>query len=485
MYTKQNWKTGEAGGTLISADRLNAADDQIWASDNTNPETPAGIHRATVDSNLATLNDAIEGLGGGSSRRPAIDILRIALGNTESGPVRIVLAGSSTMAGGGPPFRYFSVGQRLTELIQASFPSGHLVETNLRSLDTDYASPSDLPGVHVLTCALGGTTSSSYLTATNRTRIAGVKPNAVFHMVGSNDWQGGITPAAYKANMLAHLADLRSKQTVPCVHVLIHQQGRKDASNAVAPWSAFRNALSEIAASFPDDVYFIDAGAQFEMFGYPDVDPFGFIRPDNVHMWENGHLALAHAIARGIGLSPTAPKQWQVIDRARRADGAIGTADTGQAWTAVVGTWTIQNQQIGGTAGTVLVDGRMFNVDVSCSMTIATGGSSGIITRAIDDTNRFYLATSETADNVTLYKTVGGTLSNLGALTIPLVAGQRVVLRLVAQAEVISGYVNGIHVATYAMSAAELTTFTNATRIGVRHSTVGDRFDNFAARARN
>ena len=107
-----------------------------------------------------------------------------------------------------------------------------------------------------------------------------------------------------------------------------------------------------------------------------------------------------------------------VSDSFNRADGAIGTADSGHVWTAHSGTWnTFSNKAVCVTA----TDDRLCTVDYAANATIqattATAGGRypGLVARFVDTSN-LYLLIADPAD-FALYRKQGGTYNLISIIT--------------------------------------------------------------------
>lgn len=189
-------------------------------------------------------------------------------------------------------------------------------------------------GVQTYSGAVGGTSSANYLSAALVAKINTLRPDLVTHMVGSNDWAGGVTPAAYKANMRGWLTGM-FVSTPDTVHVLIHQQARWDTAGGVNKWAAYGVALKELAAEFPDKVLFFNVDQVFAPMGFPSADYYSIMTGDKMHMNDQGHAILADVIGDYLG----APAPRYVPREVYRATTFAGGASlTGSA---VISTITI------------------------------------------------------------------------------------------------------------------------------------------------
>ncbi len=189
---------------------------------------------------------------------------------------------------------------------------------------------------------------------------------------------------------------------------------------------------------------------------------------------ENG-IHSAHAMLGG---------QVLVADLFGRANGALGTANTGQAWTALAGTAEISsNRMLLTGATTVVVDAGTPDVDVSCEI-VHTGGSPGIVFRS-DTANTDRLACQLDAINgFRLQKVDTNVGTVLQQLPMAFIAdGTRLYrLRVVATGDIVRCFLDGELLVNHQLTAAEQTKYSPQTRVGFRSTSSGGRFDNFTVR---
>jgi hypothetical protein len=167
-----------------------------------------------------------------------------------------------------------------------------------------------------------------------------------------------------------------------------------------------------------------------------------------------------------------------VSDSFNRADSttALGTADTGQIWSALSGVWGISSNQaywITGNPSLHVVESGQSDVQISLD-SIVTGSSicGAIGFRATDASNYWFFRNNAGTNN--LYKVVGGTATLVSSLAYALSAGTYT-FKVVANGSTIECYINGILQFT-----ATDTHNQTATKHGVRnHATTTARFDNF------
>lgn len=213
-----------------------------------------------------------------------------ALRKQETAPAIFVNLGSSTANGGNTPNYGLSWAGRI-----ACYLTGKSI-LNGAIPDLDPA-PAARPtsGIHAYNGALGGTTSSNYLTASKLAAIKKLQPSLITHMVGANDFGGSVSLSAYKAN-LRNWKDQLDAATPSTVHLYIHQQGRVAAAPGAITWQQYGTAMREVAEAYPNAV-FLDAGERFGLRG--GLAPH--LVSDNLHMNEHGHRIMADIVAEAMG----------------------------------------------------------------------------------------------------------------------------------------------------------------------------------------
>lgn len=238
-----------------------------------------------------------------SAPSPALAKLVAPLAARRTAPRRVVFAGSSTTEGAGASAVANRYVNRLVACLQAAYPSGLGAESDVViSTSASFGALTSAVGVHGYNAGESGTTASTYLTEPEITAIGALAPCAVFHMIGSNDYQTGVPVATYRANVAAKIAALRAATSTPCVHVLVHTYARYDSFTPVATWAAYGAALAEIAAADPDNVAFVDISAPYAVLGVPGSDPLDLISSDLIHQNDAGHAFMAELICRELGI---------------------------------------------------------------------------------------------------------------------------------------------------------------------------------------
>ena len=188
-----------------------------------------------------------------------------------------------------------------------------------------------------------------------------------------------------------------------------------------------------------------------------------------------------------------------VRDSFDRADSAItlGSADTGQAWTKLAGTWGISSNKAylvsnTGQAVAVIDSGYAnlnYTVDITTSPT-ASRVDCGLVFRATDNSNFLLLAIekSATANTIKLWK---NDAASFGVLAQDLAAGLAentlYTTNVVLSGNNISIYLNSVLCLSYVLTGDEITKFGTQTKIGIRVNyggsadDKGTRFDNLVA----
>lgn len=167
-------------------------------------------------------------------------------------------------------------------------------------------------------------------------------------------------------------------------------------------------------------------------------------------------------------------------DYFNRPDSAssLGTADTGQAWSALVGVWGIQSNQAYVPAGSALAvagfDFGVADIDISVLLAGAPGGSNiGLTFRYTDSNNYIRLAwDSVNSANLALQKKVAGSFTTLLNPSVTHSTGK--VMRIVAVGNSITTYFDGVSQGTVTES------FNNTATIhGLHSNSTTAQLDNF------
>lgn len=442
--------------------------------------TTGEFQSAAVNAHLtATIDDVAS-----RDRVDALAIMHSGLAARRWSPFRMVVLGSSTAYGSDVP-ALSSVTARLMAHLQASYPARGF-EASLTTVDAGYSSLSRIPGVHVYNGAVPGATSANYLDATKVTRVGTINPTAVVHIIGSNDYAADADPATVKANLLDWIGDLDAAITKPAVHILVHAHRRGDVTTPDYPWSAYGDALRAIAIENPATVAFVDLDLAFQKVGVPSPDVLDMLSPDNVHLSVQGHDFMADELAGRIGAGVRGVEAYIAADTFNRANGSIGTADSGHAWSALSGTWTVNTNQAAQTAGgTVVIDAGAANVDITFDLKV-TNNTAGIVFCADSDSDRLGVFFNASTDTVALFKSDGGGSTTLASESLALTPLDTHTFRVVHRYGVVLVYTAaGALLLAHELSSGEKTKYGAYTKIGLRCGTTDTdvRWDNFQVRA--
>ncbi len=231
--------------------------------------------------------------------------LRGLLAQSGTAPVNIAFAGSSSVAGNNATAEAKRFVNRFSTSIQAIYPSGLGTE---KAVAAWTAPTTTTAGIQVWNIGQGGTTAATYLgtapSSWQYLKFADVKPVAIFHMVGSNDWALDVAPATYKANLQASIAAIDAQFTAPHVHVLLHAFRRTGGIDGPYEWSQYKQAMQEIAAADPADVLFFDLEAVGEANDLSGGDPLNLLDTDNVHPTDAGHALINYTLLTVLELPP-------------------------------------------------------------------------------------------------------------------------------------------------------------------------------------
>ena len=471
---------------------------------------PAAVKAA--DANLPerlsepSLSATIATATGGKADRvvgKALGKLHAGLAARNSTPARLVFTGSSTTAGHAASTPEASYVNIMLRRIQAQFPASAAEPAMIASTSADFGALSTAGGVHGYNAGESGTISGNYLTDAEADKIAAIAPLAVFHMIGSNDFSSDVPLATYRSNVLGRIARIKAGTSAPLVQVLLHPYERFDTAvtdGTANTWAAYGQVLKEIADADPENVAFLDVSAPYYAAGVPGADPLNLADPDAIHLTDAGYYLMAMLILRGLGLNTasasgtatataTVPAGHPVLtDYFVRTDGAIGTALSGQAWTAATGAWVIDgNQARASTGGTVIANaGTSDNLYVSAVFNLSTdAAAAGVLARAVGDTSRIgvFLEPSGLLQTFVKYGATNATVTAIPAHP-AYKSGQPNIVGLHLKGDTVTSYLNGVKGGTYTLNATEAAGVNIAgnTNVGLRSggSTL-HKFDSFSA----
>lgn len=171
-----------------------------------------------------------------------------------------------------------------------------------------------------------------------------------------------------------------------------------------------------------------------------------------------------------------------VSDTFNRADGALGTATTGQTWTSN-GASIISNQVGYVTASTNypnINSGSSDNFDVEMDFvmpTLATGTVSGVSAR-VNGAQALIWGASAAGTTAKFTTTLAGATATPAAASFTWVAGQTYRLKLEVRGNVYKGYIDGVLIQTY--TDTNNIGLTSTTHGFIYYNTTVPRGDNFA-----
>lgn len=173
---------------------------------------------------------------------------------------------------------------------------------------------------------------------------------------------------------------------------------------------------------------------------------------------------------------------------------SLGTADSGQSWSALNGTWeTTGTQAKLHTAASgqevAVLDASAAEVNVQASLTVHQGTGAtlldaGLVTKAADNNNYLLVALANTISTVTIYKRVAGTFTQLAQGSKTFTSGSTYVVSVINTATRVSVLIGDVLIVTYALTSGEQTAFNSNTKHGIRansgsEGTGGTLFDNY------
>jgi len=297
-----------------------------------------------------------------------------------------------------------------------------------------------LPGLTttIINEGVSGQTSAQFLSRLPAA-LAADKPRFVYLSGSTNDLQMAykVTTAQAMDNMRKMVSWVRFYGAIPIIGTTgplnpgqwLDQRGTEysyaSAKQALANNAALRNLATELRVGLAD----IEAAFGGTLDGLYD----------GVHPNDSGADRWAQVVARAIAdqayvsVASASPWTGSVTDNFDRADSAttLGSAQTGQAWTATRGTWGITgNAAYSATAvdddlATIETTQSNHRVTVNVPVPAGVGAASpGIVTR-FADINNHYMAvlaftSGGTAPLVKLFKKVAGGYTQIGTtVTLP------------------------------------------------------------------
>jgi hypothetical protein len=338
-------------------------------------------------------------------------------------------------------------------------------------------------------------------------------PSVVYIMVGSNDFRTNRNPVTYYTDLKNRIAYMRTKQTRPCVYVLINAYEPWDLTGrtyAFSEYGAKMNQLATEAGSTTKDVYYVDLNPKYVEFMIPGskgtpggsdafTDPFGLISSDKLHQNDKGHEQMARWVFEAMtgfvpGSAPETPGSSETADDitdtfARTSATSLQTSVSGQTWNAAAGIWGTDGNGAylvdlnGTTGGVATIASGYIDVIGSADVKYTTGSYNGVRVRAKGAGLGLGLY-FDPSGKVGINTVINGQSST--KVTVPLPAGITngtvANLKLSAIGKQLVGYVNGVAVAglTWTLSDADYATI-NGTDFALRQlasSATNGTFDN-------
>ncbi|MFF5794007.1 SGNH/GDSL hydrolase family protein [Paeniglutamicibacter sp. NPDC012692] len=314
------------------------------------------------------------------TKNPALGVLLAAYTRAPTEPITVVALGSSTTAGVDeiPADRWVN---KLCAAMQSRYASGPGRDSTTGNL----TSPRNtLPGIHFYNGGLPGARSNTYLNAAMVGQITALAPSIITHMVGANDAKDGTPAATYREYMIRSLDAIDAVLPQPHVHILIHAHERSD-QDLTARWNEYRGVLQGIAQERPRNVALIDISRGFESIGFPKSDPMDFLKDDRIHLTPAGHDFAARILSQEL-MTAARNVRTPISDSFARANGPLGSADSGQRWIGTPGSlFTVSGEKVSiAVAGSAIADSSFSNVDASMTITHtgADNNPAGVLVRA-------------------------------------------------------------------------------------------------------
>lgn len=178
-------------------------------------------------------------------------------------------------------------------------------------------------------------------------------------------------------------------------------------------------------------------------------------------------------------------------DTFNRADGAIGTADSGQSWTAYNGgTWSVSSNLLGvaeSNTRVVALDSTVSDGAAEMSFSIGAGSLVGVVFRLADASNYLMLEVSSSAFRIQKRDSGSNTLLTSGsAVSLSSSEVYRLTVRFIGDA--VAGELRDMSgrsraTVTHTLSGADQTKYGSNTRHGLlTFNASAARFDNFVVR---
>lgn len=262
----------------------------------------------------------------------------------------------------------------------------------------------------------GGTTSSDYLPADKVAAIGSIKPQLMFHAVGSNNYGNQWGLDDYEKDMRNKLAEI-DKVSPDTRHILLTYQtlNGKDGNNPPIKWRQYNERLRKVAGEHPR-AYFLDLSDDSYAMGMPGANHWWGYASDGNHVTAFTHRYFAARILGELGLPvpPEGPETyiWPAIGGGDKAAGStIATRSAGlrpyPRQIVTTGTVFGRSSSNGGYFNLQLTGNTQANKSLSTnSTTNATGmslahsfycppGVEAIVTLSVDNTGGYISPAAE------------------------------------------------------------------------------------------
>ena len=277
-------------------------------------------------------------------------------------------------------------------------------------------------GIRIIGNGHSGATTATYLPPQEITDLMKMQPAMVIHAIGLNDQAQSFTKATYKANLLAAVNEIRAQSSAPVIQLLVRNPELK-RSTQTYPWSDYGDAMTEIVATSPNDLVYVDLTSSFEQAQIRSSDPLSLMLADGGHPNDAWHAFIAELLfgairpALSLGKSGVAsppadlPPLWNTA-----VASATGTASVGNVLTAGNGTWVA-------TPDSYTYQWRRSGVDISgataSTYTLVSADSGLPVSVAVTAVKASYASRKSVSASVT----VSGAAQSLTNSTAPAITG--------------------------------------------------------------
>lgn len=157
-------------------------------------------------------------------------------------------------------------------------------------------------GVRIYNSGKFGALASDFASdSTLWTRAATLSdPSLVLIMLGSNEYRNGISPTAFKANLLTIINNAKTALSSAAPDfILVNSYKRFDTSSPAYAYELYGAVMQQLASE-QSRVYYLDVSSQFPSANDATHDPQDLMDTDNIHMKNAGHAYMGRLIAEGI-----------------------------------------------------------------------------------------------------------------------------------------------------------------------------------------